>query len=152
MVGTDVVIHKVNAVISFGVPALLFLGRYGYNGLNAALIESDLGVFAGNDISSSDETPVTDVTFFIPTDLALEEISSVLATANQSTLQSVLSYHLIQDNIIFSPSLSNTTVPTVGGQDLTITVADDGSVFVNQAKVILPNVILYEGVAHIIDR
>ena len=138
--------------MSFGVPTLLYLARYGYTAVNAALEASNLDVFAGVEINYASQTPVSDITFFIPTDMAFEEISSVLATADQSTLQSVLSYHLISDNIIFSPSLSNTTVATIGGQELTITVTEDGSVFVNNAKVILPNVILYEGVGHIIDR
>lgn len=152
MVGDGIIIHKIDTVMSFGVPALLFLARYGYIGVDAALVQADLGVFAGVEISGSDETPAKDVTFFVPTNMALEEISSVLAIANQSTLQDVLSYHLIQDNIIFSPSLSNTSVTTAQGKDLTITVTDDGDVFVNNAKVILPNVLLYEGVAHIIDK
>jgi uncharacterized surface protein with fasciclin (FAS1) repeats len=138
--------------MSFGAPLLLWTARYGYTALNAALVEADLGVFAGNEISGSDETPATDITLFIPTNMAFEEISSVLAASNLSTIQEVLSYHLIQDNIIFSPSLSNTTVATVQGQELTITVTDDGTIFVNNAKVVLPNVILYEGVAHVIDR
>ena len=76
----------------------------------------------------------------------------MLATADQSTLQEVLKYHVIQDNIIFSPSITNTTVATIQGGDLAFSVTDNGSVFVNNAKVILPNVLLYEGVAHIIDR
>ena len=113
---------------------------------------SNLSVFSGIEISSSSESPLTDVTVFIPMDQALEEIGSVLAAANQSTLQEVLKYHVIQNNIIFSPSISNTTAATVQGGDLTFSVTDDGSVFVNNAKVVLPNILLYEGVAHVIDR
>ena len=138
--------------MSFGAPVELFTARYGYTALNAALVQADLGVFAGIEIGGSDETPVKDITLFIPINSAFEDISSVLATANQSTLQDVLSYHLIQDNIIFSPSITNTTVATVQGGELAFTVTDEGDVFVNNAKVILPNVLLYEGVAHIIDR
>lgn len=76
----------------------------------------------------------------------------MLAGADISTIQEVLKYHVVQDNILFSPQLTNTSVTSLQGGQLQVTVGNDGSIFVNNAKVVLPNVILYEGVAHIIDR
>lgn len=138
--------------MSFGAPLTLFLSRYGYEDLNAALVASNLTLFSGEEINSASESPIADVTIFVPLNVAFEAIGSVLTGGNQSTLQEVLTYHVIQDNIIFSPSISNTTVATVQGGNVTLSVTNNGSVFVNNAKVVLPNVLLYEGVAHIIDR
>jgi uncharacterized surface protein with fasciclin (FAS1) repeats len=64
----------------------------------------------------------------------------------------VIKYHVVQDNIVFSPSITNTSLTSAQGGELTLSVTEEGAIFVNNAKVILPNVILYEGVAHIVDR
>jgi uncharacterized surface protein with fasciclin (FAS1) repeats len=41
--------------------------------------------------------------------------------------------------------------PSFQGADLTFTVAEDGSAWVNGAKILFTNVLLFNGVAHIID-
>jgi uncharacterized surface protein with fasciclin (FAS1) repeats len=51
----------------------------------------------------------------------------------------------------YSPLLTNTTLKTVGGGNVTITV-ENGTVFVNSAKVVTPNVLVANGVVHVIDR
>jgi uncharacterized surface protein with fasciclin (FAS1) repeats len=51
----------------------------------------------------------------------------------------------------YSSLLSNTTLTTVNGGNVTITV-EDGSVFLNSAKVIIPNVLVANGVVHVIDK
>ena len=50
----------------------------------------------------------------------------------------------------YSTILSNTTLKTVAGANVTITV-EGGSVFVNSAKVVTPNVLVSNGVVHVID-
>ena len=88
----------------------------------------------------------------MPTNEAFENIGSVLASADQATLQTVLKHHIIPDNVIFSPSLGNVTVKSMAGADLVFTVLPDGSAFVNGAKITFVNTILYNGVAHVIDK
>jgi hypothetical protein len=46
--------------------------------------------------------------------------------------------------------LSNTTLQTVGGGNVAISIVN-GSVFVNSAKVITPDVLVANGVVHVID-
>lgn len=53
-------------------------------------------------------------------------------------------------NVLFSTEVTNTTVTASNGGTLTLTVIDD-DIFVNGAKVILPNVLMSDGVAHVID-
>jgi uncharacterized surface protein with fasciclin (FAS1) repeats len=120
--------------------------------MNAALQAAGLGFdleLTGADIQGLN---ISDFTIFVPTDAAFESIGSVLVSADITTLQEVLRYHIIPNNVIFSPSLGNVTVPSLQGANLTFTVLPDGSAWVNNAKITFPNTILYNGIAHVIDR
>ncbi|CAD0057701.1 unnamed protein product [Aureobasidium pullulans] len=126
--GEGITIHKVDTVFSFGAPLQLFTYRAGYLNMNAALEAADLGF-----------------------DVAFEAIGSVLASADLETLQTVLKYYIIPNNVIFSPSLGHVTVTSLQGDNLTFTVLPDGTAWVNNAKITFPNTILYNCVAHVID-
>lgn len=139
-------------MLSFGAPLQLFTFRSGNLAFNAALDAADLGLAFGETGADVQGLNLSDFTIFVPTDDAFESIGSVLDTADLATLQDILRYHIIDSNVIFSPSLGNITVPSLQGTNLTFTVFPDGSVFVNNAKITFPNTILYNGVAHVIDR
>ncbi|KAF7192175.1 Fasciclin-like arabinogalactan protein [Pseudocercospora fuligena] len=153
--GEGITIHVIDQTLNFGPPLELFLARAEERGLNGALTTAQsaggLNFTLGIDGSNSGVSPLSDITVFIPIDEAFENIASVLETADLPTLVDVIEYHFLNNNIVFSPSLSNTSVPPFQGADLTVSVLKDGSIFVNDAKVIFPNVILSNGVAHIID-
>jgi uncharacterized surface protein with fasciclin (FAS1) repeats len=119
--------------------------------MNAALEAAELNFSFGLTGADVKGLNLSDYTVFVPTDEAFKSIGSVLETADKTTLQNVLRYHFIPNNVIFSPSLSNVTVPSLQGPDLTFTVLPDGSAWVNNARIVFPNTILYNGVAHIID-
>lgn len=150
--GQGITIHKIDTVLSFGAPLQLFTYRAGYTALNAALEAAKLNINFG--LTGADVTTVnvSDYTVFVPTNDAFNAIGSVLTSANTSTLQSVLAHHIIPNNVIFSPSLGNITVKSLQGTELTFTVLPDGSAWVNNAKIVFPNTILFDGVAHVIDR
>jgi hypothetical protein len=148
--GPGITIHKIDTVLSFGAPFQLFTYRAGYLAMNAALGAANLNF----DFGLSEEGPalnISDYTIFVPTDEAFKNIGSLLETADLETLQEVLKYHIIPSNVIFSPSLGNVTVPSLQGTDLVFTVLPDGSAWVNGAKIIFPNNILFNGVAHVVD-
>jgi len=93
-----------------------------------------------------------DVTIFAPNNSAFSNIASVLANASKETLVSTLEYHVINGSKpLYSTSLSNTTVKTLQGNELTVRIIN-GSVFVNGAKVITPDVLIAGGVVHVIDQ
>lgn len=94
---------------------------------------------------------VTDLTLFIPSNEALGAIGSILTSADVETLTSVLEYHAVVGSVLLSTDLANTTVEAYSGGELTVTIVDD-TIFVNDAKVIIPNILLSNGVAHVIDR
>ena len=139
-------------MLSFGAPLQLFTYRAGYTAINAALEAADLGFDIG--LTGADEKGlnISDFTIFVPTNEAFESIGSVLESADKKTLQEVLKYHMIPNNVIFSTSLGNVTVPSYQGSNLTFTVLPDGSAWVNNAKITFANSILFNGIAHVIDR
>ncbi|RBA17786.1 hypothetical protein FPRO05_11501 [Fusarium proliferatum] len=150
-VGDSVIIHKVDKPLSFGAPLQLFTRRDNLLNFNAALNAADLPYNFGNlDRDSSTLVNISDFTVFIPNDPAFEAIGSVLESADLKTLQEVLKYHIV-DDVLFSTDLANVSVPSLQGADLTFTVAEDGSAWVNGAKILFTNVLLFNGVAHVID-
>ncbi|KAL6158245.1 hypothetical protein ACJQWK_07734 [Exserohilum turcicum] len=149
--GDGITIHKIDTVLSFGAPFQLFTYRAGYTAMNGALEAAKLAIDFGLSGPNQVGLNISDFTIFVPTNAAFEAIGSVLESADQQTLQTVLQHHIIPDNVIFSPSLGNVTVKSMAGADLVFTVLDDGSAFVNGAKIVFVNTILYNGVAHVID-
>jgi uncharacterized surface protein with fasciclin (FAS1) repeats len=51
----------------------------------------------------------------------------------------------------YSSLLSNTTLGTLGGGSVKISIDNDGTVFVNNARVTTPDVLVAGGVVHVID-
>jgi len=93
-----------------------------------------------------------DVTIFAPSNAAFSNIGSILANASTDTLVKTLQYHVISGpKALYSTSLSNTTVKTLEGAELTVRIIN-GSVFINGAKVITPDVLIAGGVVHVIDQ
>lgn len=104
---------------------------------------------AANLVEAVDTTP--DVTIFAPSNMAFQSIGSALGNLSTEALTSILTYHVINGTIGYSSTLSNTTIPSLNGAPLTITVSN-GTVYVNSAKVIVPDVLVANGVVHVIDN
>jgi hypothetical protein len=151
MLGEGIVVHVVDTVMSFAAPLQLFTARADLLAYNGAVESADLGLSLGLEDDGGPASTSTDLTFFVPNDAAFQAIGSVVESVDQETLRQVLQYHILEDNIVFSPSITNTSVASLQGNDLVFSVTPDGEVFVNGAKIILANVILSNGVAHIID-
>ncbi|KAK3937691.1 FAS1 domain-containing protein [Diplogelasinospora grovesii] len=92
-----------------------------------------------------------DVTIFAPNNAAFNAIGSVLAGIDNATLASLLGYHVVPGTVFYSDMITNTTARTLSGSDVRFTV-EDGNVFVNSAKVVQPNVLVANGVVHVIDN
>jgi uncharacterized surface protein with fasciclin (FAS1) repeats len=92
-----------------------------------------------------------DVTIFAPSNAAFQAIGSAVGSLSTAQLANILEYHVINGTVGYSTLLTNESIPTVAGKNVTITI-EDGSVFVNSAKVIVPNVLVANGVVHVIDK
>ncbi len=116
----------------------------------AANLTSLVGAVTRADlVEAVDTTP--DVTIFAPNNEAFQSIGSALGNITDETLTSVLTYHVVAGTVGYSSMLENMTLTTLNGADVTISVID-GEVFVNSAKVVTPDVLVSNGVVHVIDN
>lgn len=141
---TGGVIHVIDRVLSIPESVSDTASAANLTALRGALNRTNL-------IDAVDSTP--DLTIFAPTNEAFQSIGSALANVSDEALASVLTYHVINGSEpIYSSDLSNgTTVQTLNGKNLTITI-ENGTVFVNAAKVVTPNILVANGVVHLIDN
>ncbi|PMD19229.1 Fasciclin-domain-containing protein, partial [Hyaloscypha hepaticicola] len=121
---------------------------------SATAVAANLTALAGalttaNLVSTVDA--LSDITIFAPSNAAFAAIGSAVGTLSPAQLTQILTYHVVPGTVGYSSLLSNTTLKTVNGASLTITI-ENGSIFVNSAKVIVPNVLVANGVVHVIDQ
>ncbi|KAK3669491.1 hypothetical protein LTR78_010638 [Recurvomyces mirabilis] len=95
---------------------------------------------------------ISDVTIFCPNNDAFRAIASSAANITNDQLAEILKYHVVGGSVGYSTLLSNSSLPTLKGEDVTITVGDDGAVFVNDARVINADILIANGVIHVIDE
>ncbi|KAL8766167.1 MAG: hypothetical protein Q9209_006972 [Squamulea sp. 1 TL-2023] len=94
-----------------------------------------------------------DLTFFVPQNAAFQALGETLQSMPSSQLQRILNYHIVNGSTVgYSANLPNGTIlRTRSGQNLTITFASN-SLFVNQARVLQQDLLLSNGVMHVIDN
>ncbi|KAI1138386.1 FAS1 domain-containing protein [Hypoxylon sp. FL0543] len=92
-----------------------------------------------------------DITVFAPDNDAFNAIGSIISNLTSDDLTSIIGYHVINGSVNYSTQLQNTTLTTVNGQNVTITV-ENGTVWVNSAKVTVPDVLIANGVVHVVDQ
>jgi uncharacterized surface protein with fasciclin (FAS1) repeats len=93
-------------------------------------------------------------TVFAPTDAAFAKVpKSTLAALlkNKAKLRAVLLYHVVAGKVTSSQVVKLTSARTLNGKSVRIRVAG-GSVFVNTAKVMTPDVMASNGVIHVVNR
>jgi uncharacterized surface protein with fasciclin (FAS1) repeats len=134
-------IHIINKVLT--IP-----GKPSITAVAANLTDLAGALKTANLISTVDQA--RDVTIFAPNNAAFESIGNLVGNLTAQALGAVLGYHVVVGTVDYSTKITNTTVKSSAGQDLTLRV-ENGSVFVNQAKVILPDVLVDNGVVHVID-
>ena len=93
-------------------------------------------------------------TIFAPTDEAFEAlpegfVNQLLQPENKAVLRQILAYHVVPGEVL-STELETGSITTVEGEDVEIT-ADDAVTTVNNANVIVPDVVASNGVIHVID-
>lgn len=116
----------------------------------AANLTSVAGALTQADLVDTVDT-LSDVTIFAPSNDAFQAIGSALGNVSTEDLTSILTYHVVNGTVGYSSSLTNTTLQTVNGASVTITV-NNGTVFVNSARVLIPDVLVANGVVHVIEN
>ena len=94
-------------------------------------------------------------TVFAPTNEAFEalppkELQRLLKPANRDELANILTYHVVEGDVMSSDLSDGQSVETVQGDDLTISINGD-KVMVNDAEVVQADVETSNGTVHVID-
>ena len=94
-------------------------------------------------------------TVFAPTDEAFAKlpkgtVEELLKPENKDKLVAVLTYHVVPGNVMAADVVKLKSAKTVQGQEVTIAVAN-GSVSVDNAKVVKTDIACSNGVIHVID-
>ena len=95
-----------------------------------------------------------DITIFAPQNAAFQGIGSSLANMSSHELAKILDFHIVNGShfVGYSSTLMNGTVlKSLQGGNLTITLASN-SVFVNNARVIQQDLLISNGVMHVIEK
>lgn len=95
-------------------------------------------------------------TVFAPVDAAFTAlpegtVASLLLPENKEKLQSILTYHVVAGKVLSTDLTDGMQATTVNGTALTIHLKD-GKVFVNDAEVVIADVITDNGVVHAINK
>ena len=117
-----------------------------HNLLEAAVIEADLaGALSG-------EGPFT---VFAPTDDAFAALAEALNASAEDLLAlpelaDILLYHVVGAQVLSTDLADGATATTLLGEDVTVTINDDG-IFINDAQVTVADIVTDNGVVHVID-
>jgi len=94
-------------------------------------------------------------TVFAPTDEAFAKlpagtVEDLLKPENKAKLVAILTYHVVPGKVFASQVTKMNSAKTVNGESLTISV-NNGSVMVDNAKVVKTDILCSNGVIHVID-
>ncbi|KAH8687423.1 FAS1 domain-containing protein [Tricladium varicosporioides] len=125
---------------------------------STSAIDSQLTALAGalkktNLLTAVDS--LRDVTIFAPSNAAFQAIGSAANTLTEQQLAAILEYHIINGTVGYSSllttGLANQSYPTLGGGEVKIE-AVGGKVFVNSAQVVITDVLVSNGVMHVVNN
>ncbi|KAL9086086.1 MAG: hypothetical protein Q9165_007298 [Trypethelium subeluteriae] len=136
------IVHIINSVLTVPANITSTAQAAGLTTLATALTQTNL-------LNTVNVLP--DITVFAPTNQAFAAINSTIASLSTQQLASILEYHVINGTVGYSTTLTNgETIPTLNGATVKITLAN-GGVKVNQATVTIADVLVANGVVHVID-
>lgn len=91
-------------------------------------------------------------TIFAPENSAFQAIGSALGNFTTGQLTAILECHVLNGTLAYSTDLKNDTqYIAVDGRNLTVRI-ENGSIFVDSARVVTPNLLVANGVVHVIDK
>ncbi len=94
-------------------------------------------------------------TVFAPSDEAFAKlpagtVEGLLKPENLEQLKAILLYHVVEGKVMAADVAGITSATALSGKDLAVKV-DMGSVYINESKVVLADVVASNGVIHVID-
>lgn len=134
-------VHVIDGVLSIPLNVTDTLLAANLTAAYGAIERADLG---------SNLTDTRDITVFAPTNEAFLAISSLLGNASTSELRGLLAYHVVQGRVLYSDLIRNSSVRALDGTELNVR-QEDGNTFVNSAEVVTKDLLIENGVVHVIN-
>jgi uncharacterized surface protein with fasciclin (FAS1) repeats len=143
------VVHVINAVLQPPMPPAntvvdIIVNSPDHNTLETAVIAAGLaGTLSG-------EGPFT---VFAPTDAAFAALPAgtlEAVLADNELLTAILTYHVVGATALSTDLSDGMTITTLNGSDVTVSINGNG-VFINDAQVIVADLVADNGVVHVID-
>lgn len=96
---------------------------------------------------------IRDATVFLPDDKAVRQWSAALGSLTPEQLATVVANHAIPNRVLYHTAFSagRNEYETLSGMKVTVRRDSRGQVFVNEAKILKEDVLIFGGVAHILD-
>ena len=151
IVADNGVVHVIDAVLLPPTPTNtvvdVIVNSEVHNILEAAVIEADLaGALSG-------DGPFT---VFAPTDDAFIALAAALGATPEDLLAlpeltDILLYHVVGAAALSTDLADGQTIATLNGAEVTVSIECDGSIFINDAQVILADIVADNGIVHVID-
>ena len=140
---TGGVIHTIDSVLTIPMNCSSTATEAGLSGVVGLLDQAEL--------TDAVDT-AKDLTVFAPSNEAFQKIGSALPNLTMEQVAGILQYHVVNGTVGYSSKLMNGTMLTaMNGEKLKITI-EGSNVFVNSAKVVTPDVLVANGVIHVIDK
>ncbi|KAF3898027.1 Fasciclin-like arabinogalactan protein [Trichophyton interdigitale] len=117
--------------------------------LQAANLTSFQGALQrGNAVSNANDPK--DITVFAPRNLGFQRIGTAFENISAEDLGRISNYHIVKGKVLYSPDLTGGDYPTYADKDLHISTVD-GRTYVNSARVESTNLLVNNGVIHVIS-
>lgn len=118
--------------------------EYNYTSFEGALYAADV---LDSDLTTSN------LTIFVPDNAAFQALGSAITGLSSTDLASIMNFHTLPNQVLYSPSfLNNTVLTTLEGGKLTISRGDNNAIFINSAQLLAPDIMIGNGVLHVIDN
>jgi uncharacterized surface protein with fasciclin (FAS1) repeats len=135
------VIHLIDSVLALPVSPITTAKTAGLTALLKALDKAGL---------AKEVEAMKDVTIFVPLNAAFDKASAALTSISVEEVAKVLKYHVVP-SVAFSTGLKDgQTLKTVQDGNLEIKISI-GNVFINNAKVVVADILTKNGVVHVVD-
>ncbi|KAH8666000.1 hypothetical protein BGZ60DRAFT_432167 [Tricladium varicosporioides] len=145
------VVHIIDTVLQIPLNVLTAMAQAG---LSYAVGIFSLGLQYAQPNSTISNATIngSDLTYFVPNSpKALFTVSNTTITT-QIQLGQLTAYHFVVGSVLYSSSLKNGTVlTTFAGLPVIVRVLEDGTKYINSAKIIASDYLIASGVMHVID-
>ncbi|KAK2746840.1 hypothetical protein FQN57_002882 [Myotisia sp. PD_48] len=120
---------------------------------SATLLAANLTSFLGaiqNGSATSNANDRTDVTIFVPRNEGFRRVGSVFSNISSSDLENIANYHIVEGKTIHSVDMKDESLQTSANKDIHLSVIN-GVAFVNSARVVSTDLLVNNGVLHVIS-